>query len=205
MCPHKHVSSSSSPSVRLEHPQQNLGRSPPGWVPLGGATIPAANANANAAAGSRWIRTVGSFYWSLLVLPVISWFINEEIERETETSEAVDNHASFLPSFMLLPPSCRSLPQQGHALGGDAALAAGHPLQRQQPLLQEPHPWGGSWSRWELQRLHVSENQTRLHAESVPSSSEVPLPGLGCWGPAGGGQGSGRSHGRLAARLWLCC
>lgn len=51
---------------------------------------------------------------------------------------------------------CRSLPQQGDALGGGSALAAGHLLQRPQPLLQTPDQRRGSGIRVELPRLGVS-------------------------------------------------
>lgn len=92
----------------------------------------------------------------------------------------MDKVASFLPVFTLPLPVCRSLPQQGHALSWDAALAAGHPLQRQQPLLPEPHSWGGPRGRGQLQRLHVSKNQTRrlvLELQEPPVGSLEEAPG----------------------------
>lgn len=50
----------------------------------------------------------------------------------------------------------RSFPQQGDALGRTSALAAGHLLQRPQPLLQIPNQRRGSGIRLQLPRLGVS-------------------------------------------------
>lgn len=73
------------------------------------------------------------------------------------------NHSVFffLPLvFRVLkknPPAFfRSLPQQGHALGWNSALAPGNLLQFPQPLLQAPDQRGGSGIRVQLPRLGVS-------------------------------------------------
>ncbi|XP_040393590.1 phospholipid-transporting ATPase ABCA7 isoform X3 [Cygnus olor] len=66
-----------------------------------------------------------------------------------------------------LPACRRPLPQQGAALGGDAALAPGHHLQREQPLLPAPHARGGPRRGGQLQRLHLFSGGARAPLEAV--------------------------------------
>ncbi|KAF3838940.1 hypothetical protein F7725_010708 [Dissostichus mawsoni] len=47
-----------------------------------------------------------------------------------------------------------SLPQQGDAVCRHVAMVTGNPLQRQQPVFQEPDAWRESGGRGKLQRLH---------------------------------------------------
>lgn len=88
--------------------------------------------------------------------------------------------------------SHRPLPQQGPSLRRDPALAPGHHLQHEQPLLSAPDGGGGPRRGGQLRRLHVSDGgpgAVGLDRAVGPGSHHppcAPTASPACWPKPGG-------------------
>lgn len=130
-----------------------------------------------AATGMTWfhpaqVRLVVELLWPLFLFLILVWVrttsqpFHKGQCKYRPPGRRQDAAAALLP--LSLTCLCRSLPQQGHALGRNAALAPGSDLQHGEPVSEPPHAGGDAGPSQQLQQLHVAAHAP-AHRPSTPA------------------------------------
>lgn len=105
------------------------------------------------------VRLVVELLWPLFLFLILVWvrttsqpFHKDQCKYQPPAHGC--GAAAFIASVSSSPR--RSLPQQGHAVSRNAALAPGYDLQHGEPVSESSHAGGDAGPSQQLQRLHVA-------------------------------------------------